>query len=199
MIVTPCPHGLDDLLGKSTLPRTPGLHVSDIYGDLYRRLEPKRYTDGPMDMLRIEAGLSFETKVEQHLADGLEQGMHDRLFGQRPGEVMSPEGILMSPDLMLFNGSTRVGELKLTWMSTRDMPTETVNGMPPKLDRWLCQLKSYCHILEVPDAMLIGYFVNGSGRPPAPKLLGWEIQFTARELRDNWSMLIRHAESMGVL
>ncbi len=41
VIVTPIAHGLDLL--KSDLIRSPGVHASDIFGDLFKKLEPKRY------------------------------------------------------------------------------------------------------------------------------------------------------------
>ncbi len=177
-------------MGRSILPRTPGLHISDIYGDLYERLEPKRYKGGLPKAELLEAGLAFESI--------LEEGLKNRL-AQRPGEILSPEGILMSPDLILFNGCVRVGEIKLTWMSSRDMPTETVNGLPPKFSKWDVQMRAYCHVLDTEHARLIGFFVNNDYKPPTPRLLAWDITYTQRELDENWAMLLRHAESMGVL
>src|ERR1019366_4527140 len=116
MIVTPVAHGLEDLIGKSG-PRTPGLHMSAIYGALYEQLEPARYTGGTPDPLRLEAGLAFETMLETAIKDRL-------CGGGRPPELTSEEGILFNPDLLIFNGHTRVGEIKLTWLSSREAPRE---------------------------------------------------------------------------
>lgn len=191
MIITPCPHGLEDVLGRSTAPRTPGLHISEIYGDLYRRLEPKRFTGGEPDPLLLEAGLSFE-----HM---LEEGLKARM-AVRPGEFVSPEGILMSPDLVMFNGGVKVGEIKLTWMSCREMPTERANYLPPRFSRWAMQIMAYCHVMDTREAKLIAFFVNGDyGKQRGPQLRAWDIEFTQRELDDNWAQLIQHAESMGRL
>ena len=44
MIVTPDSRQLNFLV--SDLVRSPGLHASDIYSDLYKYLEPKRYDHG---------------------------------------------------------------------------------------------------------------------------------------------------------
>ena len=193
MIITPCPHGLEDVLGKSVGYRTPGVHVSALYGALYKRLDPKRFTGDMPDPVRLEAGLSFENVVEDEL--------RRRLSAFRPGEIVSPEGIIMSPDLIVFNGSVRTGEIKLTWMSSREMPMERANGVPPQFQHWITQIMSYAHILENPLAKLIGYFVNGTypRGAPAPQILAWELEFTARELRDNWTMLTKFGHEIGLL
>lgn len=192
MIIEPCPHGLEEL-GISTLPRTPGLHISEIYGDLYQRLEPTRYKGGEPDPLHLEAGLAWEQM--------LEEGLKRRLSANRPGELISPEGIYLSPDLIIANCAVRVGEIKLTWMSCREMPLERTTHMPEKFSKWFVQMMAYCHILETPYARLIGFFVNGDypRGAPRPRLLAWDLQFTSRELTDNWRMLMNHAKVMGVL
>ena len=197
------------MLGKSTLPRTTGVHISQIYGDLYQRLEPDRYTKGVPPPEILEVGLSFEYQLERMLEDGLKA----RLAGAvRPGELISPEGIYFSPDLMVFNGTQRVGEIKLTWMSTKEVPVTTSNSFPPKFDKWFTQMKSYCHLLETPLARLIAFFVlsdyghmkqrgarPGARKGAGPDLRAWDIEFTARELKENWALMLRHGQDMGVL
>lgn len=132
MKIVPVKHGLEDIIGVSTAPRTVGLHMSEIYNDLYQDLEPKRYIKGSKpDVLRMEAGLAFE--------DMLEEGLKRRLAGsERPGEFTTEEGILYTPDLIIFNGETRLGEIKLTWMSSKEVPRELANGFPPKFDKYFC-------------------------------------------------------------
>lgn len=171
--------------------RSAGTHISTVYNDLYQRLEPKRFTGGKPDPVRLEAGLSFENMIEQEMAK--------RLSAFRPGEIVTPEGIIMSPDLILLNGHARVGELKLTWLSMKEMPTAPTNGVPPKFEKYLTQLKAYCHGMSVREARLIVYFVNGDYRPMMPCLKAYDIEFTQRELDENWTMLMRHAKSMGLI
>ncbi len=185
VIITPIHHGLDDIIGVSIGHRSPGLHMSQIYGDLAQDLEPKRFVRGaPMDMLRVEAGLALETV--------LEKGLRDRWCAERPPEQVTAEGIAYSPDMIIFDGgSPRLGECKLTWMSSKDVPREPANTFPKKFDKYLWQMKAYCYHLEMNEARLIAYFVNGTGR--APELMAWDIEFTMRELKENWSMLINHA------
>ena len=191
MIVTPVPHELVGI-GVSTGDRSPGLHASDIYGDLYQELEPTRYRrDTAPDPLRLEAGLAFESL--------LEEGLKRRLCGERPGEFTTDEGVIFSPDLIIFNHVTRVGEIKLTWMSSNEIPTVLSNGLPPKFDKWLTQIKFYCRAVETCYGRLIGFFVNGDYRPPSPRLLAWDLQFTKRELDENHTMLMNHARHRGLL
>jgi hypothetical protein len=192
MIIVPCAHGLDRVVGYSTGPRSVGVHVSDIYNDLFQRLDPKRYTDTPLDRSRLEAGLSFE--------DLLEEALTRRLSSFRPGEI-EVEGVAGSPDLLIPepNGEVRVGEIKCTWMSCKEMPVEEATSLPPKFEKWVVQTKAYCYMCETPLARLLVYFVNGDYAPPAPRLLAWDVEFTAQELRENWRMLLTHGRVMGLL
>lgn len=207
MVITPIPHGLEDLIGKSG-PRTPGLHMSQIYGDLYQDLEPKRFVKGSVpDPLRLEAGLAFESFLEDALRARLINAERPPEFThQEPGIV---EPILFNPDLIIFNGTTRVGEIKLTWASSRGVPRTVSNGFPPSFSRYFVQILAYCHCLEVNEARLITFFVmgdyqyykdaQGQSKPCGPELLAWNITFTARELRENWQMLMNHAKTKGII
>lgn len=163
--------------------------MSEIYGALYQDLQPKRYKKGTHpDPLYLEAGLALE--------DMLEEGLKRR-FGnaERPGEFTTREGIIFTPDLLIFNGSTKLGEIKLTWMWSHDVPREETTAFPPKFDKYLCQIKAYCYHLELDEARLLTYFVNGSGRGSGPEFLAWDIYFTKRELEENWRMLMNYAMS----
>ncbi len=206
MIVTPVEHGLEDIVGQNGpgFERTSGLHMSDIYGSLYKELEPDRFDTGePMDRNRLELGLSLEVM--------LEEGLRTRLSAQsgRPGEFVEPEhGIIYSPDLIIFNGKTRLGEIKLSWMSSSQVPRQKGGSFPPKFDKYFVQMMAYCRCLETPYARLYAFFVNGdysfrkTGRgtvPASPELLCWDLEFTKRELAENWQMLIQHAKMKGML
>ena len=196
MIITPVPHGLEDLLAKSGPRSHDRLHMSDIYGALYKELEPERYgSDTAPDPLRLEAGLALESVVERALVDRLSGG-------GRPGELTTEHGIVYSPDLVIFNSHTRVGEIKLTWMSSREVPREAANAFPPKFNKYFTQMKLYCRALETPYARLIAFFVNGDydrKRPPGPELLAWNIEFTRRELEDEWQLCMGFARQKGMI
>ncbi len=204
MIVTPVSHGLEDFIAQQPgYVRGKGLHMSQLYDALYQDLEPGRYTGGTPDPLRLEVGLSLEAV--------LEEGFKKR-FVERPGEFVEPEyGIIFSPDLIIFNSHVRVGEMKLTWLSTREVPREPSNSFPVKFAKYVTQMACYCHCLETPYARLIGFFINGDyawirrgsrmrqGSHPGPELLAWDIQFTARELKEEWDAVINHAKHAGIL
>lgn len=182
--------------------------MSHIYNDLYQHLEPKRYDPStPLDPNRLEAGLAFEQFLEDALKKRLtrESGRPEELEYVIPG-VSTP--ILFNPDLLIYNGVMRTGEIKLTWLSCSEMPTTTSTGVPPKFDKYMTQIMSYCHMLETPYARLIAYFVNGGyeflkketrGKPPTPQLLAWDLQFTSRELHENWMTMINWARHRKML
>ncbi len=188
MIVTPVPHGLDLL--KSPLVRSPGLHASDIYSDLYKELDPKRYDyqTEPNPLL-----LALGTAWEKHLEYLLEA---NGVVVERPAEFMSPEGIAYSPDLIFFNGVIRIGEIKYTSMSADDMPTEVTNNLPPKLDKFNCQLMLYAFWLGLSDGWLAILFNH---KPWAPDLRVFDLKWTEREKADNHAMLMAHARYKGML
>lgn len=200
MIIEPVKVDFEALgLGISRGHRTPGLHMSDIYNNLFQELEPKRYQKGSApDALRMELGLNFE--------DLLEEGLRSRLTvgnAERPGEFTTEEGIIYSPDLIVFNGSTKLGEIKLTWMSSREVPRErTDGGFPPKFDKYFVQMKAYCHNLDLDEARLFAFFVCGNWDRTTgnkPEFLAWDIHFTQRELKENWQMLLNHARHARLL
>ena len=201
MIVTPIEFDLDLAKALEGYHRTPGLHMSDIYDPLFKELEPERYGRTNIDAETKAGyqgmGLAFEEILEKALAE--------RLAGSgRPGEIVEPDtGIIYSPDLLIFNSHTRLGEIKLTWMSMREAPTEVTNGFPVKFDKYLVQMKAYCRCLETPYARLYCLFINGDydykgkGLKPTPRC--WDIEFSKRELHENWQMLMNYAKQRKLL
>lgn len=196
MRITPVDHGLGDLLAANApgFHRTPGLHMSDLYNSLYQQLEPERYRiDTRPDKLKMEAGMSLERMVEE--------GLKQRLI-ERPGELVEPEyGIIYSPDLLIYNGHVRVGEIKLTWLSTREVPREPGGVFPPTFGKYVTQMACYCRCLHTPYARLIGFFVNGDyGKTTrGPELLAWDIEFTKREMDEEWQAAINHGKQKGLI
>ena len=183
MKVVPVSHGLDLL--KSDLVRSPGVHASDIYGSLYADLYPNRYDygDTPPNPALLALGTAWESHLEKLLvANGVQ--------AERPGEFMSPEGIAYSPDLIIFNGVTRLGEIKLTSMSAKDMPTTECNNLPPKMDKYQCQMMLYAYWLGLVEGWLAVLFLHS---PWNPDLRIFVLTWTERELQDNHAMVINHA------
>lgn len=188
MIVTPTSKNLDFL--ASDLQRSPGVHASDIYGDLYAFLEPKRYAhDSPPNPLLLALGTAWE----KHLEYLLEK---NGVRATRPGELISPEGIAYSPDLIIFNSVTRCGEIKMTSMSAKEWPGEETDTLPQKAEKYLCQLKLYCYWLELQHGWL-GVLLNY--QPWDPQFRAYDLTFTPRELQENYLTCMNHAKHRGLL
>jgi hypothetical protein len=176
---------------KSDLIRSPGVHASDIYGALHKELDPKRYDygDAPPNPLLLAIGSAWEKHLEFLMAK-------NGVMVERPTEFMSPEGIAFSPDLIFFNGVTRLGEIKLTSMSAKDMPVEETNSLPPKMDKYLTQMMLYAYWLGLTDGWLGVLFLN---KPWNPEFREFNITWTQRELDDNHSMCMQFARHKGLL
>lgn len=220
MKVTEFEHGLTLAAPADGYVRSPGLHMSEIYGSLFKERDPERYDKKdkkgnpvPFDLAKMEMGLRFE--------EMLETALRKSLFGRRPGEYFTehgddcaqrrrqlPEGvccpcgggIAYSPDYLFQledSDDPVLGEFKLTWYSSKGAPE-----IPEKFDKWMVQIKAYCYHLGLKTARLYVFFVNGKypkGGPPSPELRAWKLAFTDRELVSNWLMLVRHANKKGML
>jgi hypothetical protein len=168
--------------------RSPGLHISDVYGALYKELDPKRYGGELTNPMFLALGTAWEERLEWLLiANGLTIS--------RPEAFLTEEGIGFSPDLLINNGVLRVGEIKLTWMASTDDFTD------PKFDKYRTQVMAYCKHLETPHARFYITHVNGGGGygKPDPQMRIFDVTFTARELSDNWNLLLNYARRKKML
>ena len=204
-------HGLVLANNAADFVRSPGLHMSDIYNSLYKKLDPKRYDkrdeDGQpeeMNWTKVGAGTAFEIQLEPQVAAVYGGCRPGELFTQhtrecsaykrpvRDGNVLCVcgAGVAYSPD-WLFEEPI-LGEFKFSWYSCKNFPHED------KFDKWVCQVKSYLHHLKLTVAWVFPYWVNGiypRGGPPTPEFAkAYELVFTPKELLDNWSTLLRHAK-----
>lgn len=194
-------------------PRTRGVvHLSDIYKILMQRREPERFcSDRPMDMKRIELGLLFETALERVLAA--------KFATTRPGEIITPEGIHMTPDGV--NPTLDAGEeYKATYMSCSQGVSEPVfiNGRPtdaplPKFYHWFVQMMGYAKWLYTNLFILRVLFVRGDYKylkvvdengfersvPNEPLFKSYRCEFTDEEIETNWALLMGIAREEGLL
>ena len=181
--------------GPST--RSSGLHVSDIYNDLYKTLQPSRYAkkrlftpttpnEEDFDPMMVGLGLAWETHLEKVLhAAGVK--------AERPGEFTTAEGIPFTPDLLVDNGHTATGEIKFTRYKMGDYRDE-------KFAKWITQMKTYCYHLGTPYARLFALHLNGDYRTHRdPTLVITDFEFTATELKREWAMLLSHARQQRLL
>lgn len=127
---------LQDSEGRST-----GLHMSDLYSDLYQRLEPQRFNKStPLDPVRLAAGLAFEKALESALV----RELGPQLGGERPGEFIvyvNGTSLAFTPDLIITDASGwMLGEIKCTWMSCSECPLSRAMidaaGLSPASVNW---------------------------------------------------------------
>lgn len=185
--------------GESTSPRTRDkVHLSDIYKVLMKRLQPKRFTDEPMDLIKIGMGLLFERALERELIEAFAV--------VRPGELVSDEGVYMSPDGI--NPEEIAGEeYKCSYMSCSrgiheviEMGGESYHIPLAKFVHWFIQMKGYAHGLGINDFILRALFVRGDySYPDKPLLKFYRIHFTDEEIAENWRMLMTVAAEEGLL
>lgn len=190
--------------------------MSSIYGSLFEQLEPKKYDKSrPMNPMLLEMGLAWEDMLEDGLKDRMRAVAGEDI--ERPGELQTVTGIYYNPDLLIYHsdGRIRLGEIKLTWMSARDMPTEVDYALPKKFRKYEVQILSYLYWLGLTDARLYIFFVNGeyawmkkkTGAQAAvksdvavgPELRCYDITYSTQEIEENWAMLERHGKTVGLL
>jgi hypothetical protein len=175
-------------LGRVPSERSPGLHVSD----LYRRIAVdsgilKCVTDDEaMNPLVLAVGMAWEEYcVTLPWCEDV---------AWQPGERLV-DGVFLSPDGWDFK-LNRLEEFKATWTSSasKDQSIKTLEEM------WLyrVQMMAYCYAMGTALARLHVLFINGNyryeGVGPQPVYRIYEVEFTKRELRRNWEMLMREKE-----
>lgn len=191
-------HGLD-LAQSFGSTRTPGIHLSDLYNHYYKKLDPKRYgRPGPLPLPLFELGMAWEEMLEA----GLKQRLMLAEGSGRPGEFVTETGIIFTPDLLIFNGSTRVGEIKLTFMSTKGAPWspgKVYTEFDPKFDKYFTQMKCYCFHLGTTHARLYAFFPREACFGGKCELRAWDVTFTQHELDEEWDTIYRHAKAENLL
>lgn len=180
-----------DILGKHSADRSVGhLHMSDIYNDYYKTADPKRYDksdDEGAGPEIVALGLAWEQYLE-------------RLFKQlgiraeRPPEMVTEHGIRYNPDLLVFNGEDRFGEIKLTMMSV------SLDLSEPKFAKYLTQAMLYAHALKKRHVVFYIMFLCGDYKQQRwPQCWKYYIEFSQREINEEWDTMMAHAKRMGVI
>lgn len=200
MIVSPYDVDLSLLkIGQSGSERASGVHASDLYGSLYKELMPDRYgRDGLPPPLLLETGLIFENALEEGFARRFESLGGEQII--RPGEFTHRDifdgyeiVVHYNPDLLIYNGVTRLGEIKATWMSD-------INDLShDKFAKYLTQIKFYLKMLRLHHARLYVFFVCGNYKPPTvPRFKAWDLEFSQDELDSEYAMLCYHGIHKGL-
>lgn len=156
-------------------PRTPGLHLTDVLSFLEQRLDAAlgrgRRPVRDRDAWEHAAAVGFMWE--------------DWVLARSPCDLIQFEtemdGVLLSPD-GLDTASGTLWECKFTWKSIARSP-------PDGNWRWMAQVMAYCLALRAQRALLAALYVCGDYRPPAPQMVFLDLEFTQRELLENWRMV----------
>lgn len=190
--------------------RTPGVHVTDIiYTGIMPTVDPSRY--GPTAKKKFpeadaenyqEAGFIWEEMLGAVFA----RRAVDRpaLHGEmrfRPGELESPQGIIGSPDALVY-GLTDfpdiepdrpiVEEYKMTWKGANSFDLYDKRYMP-----WLMQIKSYLVLAQAREARLYVCHINGQYEGYIPEVKVHRLRFTGADLADHWVMMLNTCKKLG--
>ena len=193
MIVTPSALQIDLL--ASDFFRSPGLHASAIFGDLFEDLDPKRYKyETPPNPVSLAMGTAWEQHLEYLL-------VKNGINACRPDEHTSPEGIAYSPDLFIFNGIMRCGEIKWTSKGVKGLPEKETNALDPKFDKYLMQLKLYIYWLRIQYEIEVQGWLSLALMHKAydPQFRCYDIDFEARELHEAYMACMNHARAKKLL
>lgn len=198
--------------------RSPGLHVTQITGEIMRRIDPKRYgqTFSKEDTENWqEAGFLWEDVLGQLLAARARETDDPPPWGDpretrfRPGEIHydgiigSPDGIALCPDPSCL---PIVEEYKFTWKSSSPFlkrETSDEQKIQAFLDTrflpYLLQTKSYLKMVGGRCARMVIFFVNNDYKDFKPDARGFQLCFDQPELDEHWQSLVNTARAKGWL
>jgi hypothetical protein len=179
--------------------RKEGLHLSDITKRIIYEKDRKFNPDSPIDAMVLERGFTWEAILERSLS-----GRHVRP-GYRP-EQMQEDGIWMSPDWLNPDGDVQHEEWKATKKSSK-------RGFDDVSWHWLPATMAYLRSLlnrglaKVPITRFRLWWINGDysfeNKTSDWLLLNdyWkvDVEFTERELDDNWNKILAAGQKYGLL
>ena len=111
------------------------------------------------------------------------------------------KGIYGTPDAFRTD-VMRLKEWKFTWKSLRraggDGDTE-YEHIRDGIWRWPVQTMAYCQMLGVTEADQEVFFVNGDYTNKRPRAMRYAMEFSERDLKQNWDGIVSTAEAEGWL
>lgn len=181
------------------VPRGAGVHASGIIrniaiemgilkGDLVEEisLADNRVIDDELAIIRMLIGLAWEEQYIKHILS--QEGVV-----KHPGQ-MCLDGVFMTPDgeSVSVRGKKTVlviHEVKATYKSTKTVGDVSREWM------WLTQLKCYCKGAKTLHGKLHVLFLCGDYKfPIRPVAKAWDIQFSQKELDDNWELMTAYRD-----
>lgn len=194
----------DLVLSNTGGDRAPGLHLSDIIKKLMFERDKKFNPDSPLDMMRIDAGHTWEEIVSHALARR-HRLANEPYAGHRP-EPFQYDGVWMSPDWVNPDSEWPLEE----WKATK---TSSKSSIEERQWYWMPQILGYAYGLwrtnqmKVPAALIRVWYVMGDwsfdNKTNDLTLLRdyyeFEVEFSQRELEENWRSLIQAARKYGLI
>ena len=175
---------LDEEFPWTTVPRTPGLHLTDIIKDILLALSlGAKYDKNADPRLQFEKGYLWEVVLSRALGEK---------FAQHPGE-MELDGIICSPDGISWNdaGSIIVEESKCTAKSSKRSPDENI--------AWMMQVKGYCKVVGSTICIFRIFHHTEIMWNPDSCYAVWKLEFSQTEIDENWMAIVNHAKNRGWL
>ena len=200
--VTPLPLiSVRDVAEAVALPRSPGVHVSEIIGEIMKGVDPETYDTeyAKNDQHNWwEVGFMWEKIFSQVFAAGR--------TGAKPGSTLirgweiERDGIIGTPDWFEFDpdGSMWLSETKATWKSARGFDL-----YDKKFMAYLLQMRAYSYMLGGVDVVmgsrLYILHMNDDYERYVPAVRPYEVINTQRELDENWSGILNKGRKLGWL
>jgi hypothetical protein len=186
--------GIPNLLPQ--LHRSPGIHLSDIIQRIC--IDRGIYTDTSDDPILFNPDTHQPTPLTQtrwQLGCALETAITNRYQSEYPNTYVSPgelylDNIPGTPDLGCLDDGL-IDEIKLSWQSSIHTP-DSDKFLPRRM-----QLMAYLKMIGVRVGRLHVCNVNGDYRGDrAPVYRVWQMEFSERELNENWLLIKSYRRSM---
>jgi hypothetical protein len=167
--------------------RSSGTHLTQIIRSIQDDLGMSKKAAGWEMNTCANIGFLWEDAFSTAYAD-----YHSKLI-MRPGELVSDEGIIMSPDGLGPDPFEQVPianhEYKCTWRSSNKEPTGDFY--------WDTQFKCYCKGLMTTVTVLHVMYVNGDYKGSGPLEKHFRLEYSEQEIDTAWGMVVKHARDKG--
>lgn len=189
----------DLFMGNTGEDREPGLHLSDITRRMNYERDSKLNPDSAPDQMTLERGYTWERLLEMALAT-----RHKRP-GARPPQLQE-DGIWMSPDWINPDGDIQMEEWKATKKTMR-------RGFEDISWSWMPNIMAYVRtaarqgLIRRLAVRIRLWWINGDytfeAKTSDLQLLQEyhkvDIEFTKRELDENWRAIVQAGRRYGLL
>lgn len=196
MLITPIdPLNLQEIHDAHSVDRSGGLHLSTIIQDLAYRGD---YRDGAVDSSTRqlwEAGFIWEDMGGRTMAHRYHSAYPSSRFLLQC-ELQS-DGVFMTPDILDVE---RGVDVEMKWTRRKYEGPGTLSS--PRYRHWMWAAKAYCRAACMVVAEFHVLFVNGDysrgamADTSAQEPKAWRVEFSGRDLEDNWRMLMNHRALM---